>query len=111
METSPVRIVLCAFPSACKARQIGTALIEKQLAACVNVIPVVESVFRWEGAVTEEQEALAIFKTTQERLPEFQKDLVEAHPYDVPEVLVVPVVGGNASYLAWVERETQRGEG
>ncbi len=83
---SDVLMILCTFPNPEQARQIGTALVEKQLAACVNLIPAVESIYRWQGAVEISAEVLAIFKTTTVAWPEFEKALAERHPYEVPEI-------------------------
>ena len=89
-----VQVVLCTFPDLAQARQIGTLLVEKQLAACVNLIPAVESIFRWEGKVSSESEVLAVFKTTEERFAELERELLVRHPYDVPEVLAPKSVLG-----------------
>ena len=101
-----VQVVLCSFPDLPEARQIGTLLVEKQLAACVNLIPAVESVFRWQGKVTSESEVLAVFKTSAGRCRELESELRQMHPYDVPEVLALPVEHGSEAYLKWVCAET-----
>lgn len=100
MET--IRIVLCTFPSAEAARQIGTALVEKQLAACVNLIPAVESIYRWQGKVETAAETLAIFKTSATAYPDFERELSALHPYDVPEIVAIEPAAVADSYLAWV---------
>ena len=105
---SKVQIVLCSFPDLSKARHIGTLLIEKQLVACVNLIPGVESVFSWEGKITSEREVLAILKTTSERLVELEKEVLALHPYEVPEFLVVAADNGSGDYLRWVETVTRK---
>ncbi|MBG70109.1 MAG: divalent-cation tolerance protein CutA [Roseibacillus sp.] len=105
---SKVQIVLCSFPDLSKARHIGTLLIEKQLVACVNLIPGVESVFSWEGKITSEREVLAILKTTSERLVELEKEVLALHPYEVPEFLVVAADNGSEDYLRWVETVTRK---
>ncbi len=102
-----VQVVLCTFPDLPQARQIGTLLVEKQLAACVNLIPGVESIFRWEGRVSSETEVLAVFKTSAERFAELERELLVRHPYDVPEVLALPVGEGSEVYLKWVRAETR----
>jgi periplasmic divalent cation tolerance protein len=107
MAEGQVLAVFCTFPDLARARQVGTALVEKQLAACVNLIPGVESIFRWDGKLSMEAEVLAIFKTTVARLPELERELLVQHPYDVPEVLAVPVTGGSEAYLKWVATETR----
>ena len=102
-----VQVVLCTFPDLAQARQIGTALVEKQLAACVNLIPGLESIYRWEGKVQREAEVLAVIKTTGVRLDELKRELLLVHPYEVPEVLALPVGEGSEAYLNWVGAETR----
>jgi periplasmic divalent cation tolerance protein len=100
MET--IRIVLCTFPSAEAARQIGTALVEKQLAACVNLILAVESIYRWQGKVETAAEVLAIFKTTAAAFPAFERELATLHPYDVPEIVAMEPAAVAETYAAWL---------
>ncbi len=99
---SDVQVVLCSFPDLPEARHIGTLLIEKQLAACVNLIPAVESIFRWEGKISTESEVLAVFKTVAARLGELEEELLARHPYEVPELLALPAGAGSEAYLKWV---------
>ncbi|MEM9478356.1 MAG: divalent-cation tolerance protein CutA [Verrucomicrobiota bacterium] len=101
-EKSRILLVLSTFPDAETARQIGTKLVEGQLAACVNVLPGVESIYRWKGAVETESEVLAIIKTTASGLGQLKDSLSEWHPYDVPEIIALDVADGSASYLEWV---------
>lgn len=101
-----VVICLTTFPDSEKAGQIGTIWVESQLAACVNLLPGTESIYRWEGKTERSQEVLAIVKTTRARLPELESSLRELHPYDLPEFLVLPPESGCGAYLAWVRRET-----
>lgn len=100
---SDVQVVLCTFPDLPQARHIGTLLVEKQLAACVNLIPAVESIFCWEGKISTESEVLAVFKTTAECLVELEQELLVRHPYEVPELLALPVANGSEAYLKWVQ--------
>lgn len=81
-------------------------MIEKQLVACVNLIPAVESIFSWQGKTTSEQEVIAFFKTTSERLSELEQEVRALHPYEVPEFLVVPAAIGGEDYLRWVQIAT-----
>ena len=97
-----VRLVLCTFPDAASARQIGTALVEKQLAACVNLIPGVESIYRWQGKVETAAEVLAVFKTTAMVFPAFEKALAGLHPYEVPEIVALEPSSVAESYHSWV---------
>lgn len=105
----PIRIVLCTFPSVETARQIGTALVEKQLAACVNLIPGVESFYRWQGKVESAAETLAVFKTSGTSYQEFARELVALHPYEVPEIVAIEPATVAESYAAWVLTETRAG--
>jgi len=104
---SDVLIVLCTFPDADQARQIGTVLVEKQLAACVNLLPSVTSIYRWEGKIEEAGETLAIFKTTRAAWAAFEKELAALHPYDVPEIVAVEPSAVSAAYAAWLTREVE----
>ena len=102
---SEVLLVLCTFPDAEQARQIGTVLVEKQLAACVNLLPGVTSIYRWEGKIEETGEILAIFKTTQAAWAALEKKLTELHPYEVPEIIALEPAAVAAAYAAWVGKE------
>ncbi len=106
---SDVLVILCTFPELSQARQVGTVLVEKQLAACVNIIPGLESLFRWEGKVCRETEVMAVIKTGRDCFSALKEALVELHPYDVPEVLALPVAGGAEAYMDWVREETRAG--
>lgn len=88
------------------AERLATELVEARLAACANLVPGVTSIYWWEGAVERAQEVLLVLKTTGERLPELVKRAAELHPYDVPEVLALPVEVGHGPYLRWVADET-----
>ncbi|MES2924584.1 MAG: divalent-cation tolerance protein CutA [Verrucomicrobiota bacterium] len=95
-------LVFCTFPDVASARQIGTALVETQLAACVNLVPAVESIYRWQGKVETAAETLAIFKTTASAFPDFEKALAEMHPYEVPEIIALAPERVSAPYREWV---------
>ena len=77
------------------------------MAACVNVIPKVVSVYRWEGAVERAEEALLVIKTADDRVDELRERLAQLHPYDVPEIVVLDVLLSHAPYAAWVDNETR----
>jgi periplasmic divalent cation tolerance protein len=106
---SEVRLVFCTFPDSASARQIGTVLIERQLAACVNLIPAVESIYRWQGQVETALEVLAIFKTSEEGFPGFEQALGELHPYEVPEIIAIEPAAVGASYASWLFRNVLPG--
>ena len=99
-------IVLITVPDTACAERISAALVEERLAACVSRLGPLESRFRWEGALERAQELLLIAKTTRERFAALAARVKALHPYDVPEILALPVVEGFAPYLAWVTRET-----
>lgn len=96
-----LRMVWCTFPDVRTARQIGTSLVEKQLAACVNLIPAVESIYRWKGHVESVTEVLALFKTTESAYPAMAAALAAAHPYEVPEIIAWPPSAVAGPYLTW----------
>ena len=93
---------MCTFPTVALARQIGTALVEKQLAACVNLIPAVESVYRWQGKVEASTEVVAIFKTSAAAFPAFERVLTQLHPYAVPEIVALEPTAVAGAYQAWL---------
>ncbi|MCW1914357.1 divalent-cation tolerance protein CutA [Luteolibacter sp. GHJ8] len=93
-------VVLCTFPDIEQARQIGAALVERQVAACVNLLPGVESIYRWEGKVEQASEVMGIIKTT--CYPELEAAIRELHPYEVPEILALPIAAGSTGYLEWL---------
>lgn len=98
-----ILIVLCTFPSLDTARQIGTVLVEAQLAACVNLCPGVRSIYRWQGKVETEEEVLAFIKTTRSRYDALEAKLKELHPYEVPEIIALPAEKVQAEYARWVQ--------
>ena len=102
-----VLVVMVTAPSADKAAEIARALVEERLAACGNVVPQLRSIYRWEGAVQDEAEALLLLKTTRARLEALRARVLSLHPYQVPEVIALPVEGGHAGYLAWIAAGTR----
>jgi periplasmic divalent cation tolerance protein len=101
-----VEVAFVTAPDAETAAGIARALVEERLAACVNLVPGVRSIYRWEGRVEEASETLLIVKTRAERAHDLEARVRALHPYDLPEVLRVAAAGGSAAYLAWVLRET-----
>ena len=99
---SNVLLVLSTFPEQETARRIGRELVERKLAACVNIGPALESIYRWEGKVESASEVLCIIKTTQGQFGKLQEELCSLHPYDVPEVIALPLADGAGPYLRWV---------
>lgn len=99
-----VRVAYVTAPQD-KAAEIARELVDRRLCACINIISEVRSIYRWEGAVEDDPEALLIIKTTASVFEALRQAVVELHPYDVPEVVSVPVVAGHAPYLEWVRAE------
>jgi len=97
------RVVLCTVSGAQDAERIATALVERSLAACVNVLPGVTSIYRWRGKVERDEELLMVIKTTAERFEALRAAVVELHPYEVPEVIALPIEAGHAPYLDWID--------
>ena len=96
-----VAIVLTTF-SVGHGEVVGKVLVEEQLAACVNVLPAMTSIYRWRGAVQQEAEEQMVIKTTADRLGDLEVRLRELHPYDLPEFLVITADAGSEAYLKWV---------
>lgn len=89
------------------ARKIARALVEERLAACVQIIGPLTSVYRWQGAVEEAEEYLCLAKTRPDAYPRVEAAIRAAHPYEVPEILAVPVVAGSRAYLDWLADEVE----
>ncbi|MEX5217280.1 MAG: divalent-cation tolerance protein CutA [Nitrospiraceae bacterium] len=101
-------VVLVTTASIEEAKAIAQTVVEERLAACASIIDRVESIFRWEGAVQSEQESLLIIKTTAARFQALQTRIKAIHSYSVPEIIAVPIQMAAESYLAWLNRETQK---
>ena len=99
-------VVLVTCPTQRIARNLAQTLVERRLAACVNVIPGLTSIYRWEGKICRDPETLLLIKTQQMRLPALTRLVKALHPYSVPEVLALPVAGGSVTYLSWVHNST-----
>jgi periplasmic divalent cation tolerance protein len=100
-------LVLTNVPDRAAAERIADALIAGQLAACVNILAPCRSVYRWKGAVQHDEEHPILIKTTAERYPALERALRAAHPYELPEIIAVPIERGLPAYLAWVAGETK----
>jgi periplasmic divalent cation tolerance protein len=92
------------------AEQLSTALVERRLAACVQIVGPVRSVFRWKGKIEISPEWMCVIKSAADRADDVQSAIRELHEYDVPEILITPVVDGHAAYLDWVCGETRPSE-
>jgi periplasmic divalent cation tolerance protein len=99
---TPYRIVLCTAGSEAQAAEIARALVERRLAACVNVVPSICSTYRWEGKVVEEGESLLIIKTDAAHFEALRVAVREIHSYDTPELIALRISDGDPDYLAWL---------
>ena len=105
METGCV-VVWTTIANGGEGRTLAEILVNERLAACVSVLPEMESTYRWKGGVQSDRERQMVIKTTADRLPKLEARVRELHPYDVPEFVVLPVVGGSEAYLAWLAEST-----
>jgi periplasmic divalent cation tolerance protein len=96
-------VVLVAVPNAETADKLGEALVGERLAACVNIVSGMRSIYRWKGAVEKESELLCLCKTTRDGFERLRARVVELHPYELPEVVALPIELGHAAYLEWIK--------
>ena len=96
-------VILTTLPSAAGARQISKLLIQKKLAACVNVMGPAQSFFRWKGKIDKAREYLLVIKTRASHFDRLSAFLKKHHPYSVPEIIALPILKGNLSYLNWIK--------
>lgn len=89
-----------------EARRIARSLVEARLAACVNIVPGIRSIYHWQGAVQDDSEWMLVIKSTRLLFDQLSAELRKVHSYQVPEVLAIPVVAGSQDYLDWLDRET-----
>ena len=101
--STAAQIVLCNCPDNQTAEGLARALVEQQLAACVNVLPGIRSFYRWEGKVEQAEEVALIIKTTATNYPAVEQFIQQQHPYDVPEIITCSVTAGLPAYLEWLE--------
>jgi|SRR5579883_2863665 len=102
MANSKSHIVLVTAPDLKTARQLAQAALRARLIACANLVPKIESHYWWQGKIESGGEVLLLMKTTRKHLAALEKLIVEKHPYDTPEFLVLPLAAGNARYLKWI---------
>lgn len=100
-------LVYCTCPDRHSAETIARHLVEQRLAACVNLVPGVHSVYRWRGNVEESEELMLVIKARESALTEVEAAVAALHPYELPELLAVPVTGGAEPYLTWLEESTE----
>jgi periplasmic divalent cation tolerance protein len=100
-------VVLVTCGSEEEAMKIANALVEEHLAACVNLVSLIRSIYRWEGKIWDEKEWLLVIKTQKQRFGEVEKKVKSLHSYSVPEIISLPIVEGSSSYLNWLEEMTK----
>jgi len=100
-------VIYCTVPNKKEGKEIAKKLVERKLVACVNIIDNVESVFSWDGEMSEAKEAMMIIKTKKELFERIQFIIQEMHSYNVPEIIALPIVLAEDTYLKWVEHETK----
>ena len=106
MGTVMVSVIYSTTGTIEDARRIAHALLKEKLVACVNIIPKIESIYRWQGKIEESNECALIAKTTERNVEKAIQKIRSLHPYEIPEIIVFPPVGGLKEYLAYVEEET-----
>jgi periplasmic divalent cation tolerance protein len=102
-------VVLVTCGSEEEALKIANALVEAHLAACVNLVAPIRSIYRWEGKIWDEKEWLLIIKTQKQRLEELEKKVKSLHSYSVPEIISLPIMEGSSAYLNWIKENTESG--
>lgn len=100
-------VILCTCPDDATARELAGRVVEENLAACVNILPGLTSVYEWQGRVETDPETLIIIKTASDRVAALTDRLATLHPYDVPEVIALPIEAGLPAYLQWLVDETR----
>jgi len=101
-------LVLCTLPDADSAGRIAGILVEERLAACVNIVPGLVSVYRWDGAVQQDDEVLLLIKTTQAVYGQLEQRIRTLHPYELPEIISLPIQTGQADYIQWIKNNLEQ---
>jgi periplasmic divalent cation tolerance protein len=99
-------LVLTTLPADADGQSFASVLVERRLAACVNILPAMESVYRWKGAIERDAERQVLIKTRRDLVGELKRQLQTLHPYEVPELIVLPIADGSDAYLAWLHAST-----
>ena len=100
--TERILLALSTFPDRESAQRISNQLVEEKFAACANILPGIESIYRWKGKLENGNETLVFFKVSEDRQSAFQEKLRALHPYEVPEIIYVPISSGLPEYVRWV---------
>jgi periplasmic divalent cation tolerance protein len=101
---------MTTLPDEEQAKALARILVTRKLAACINILPKMTSIYEWQGKLEQGEEHLLIIKTEQNRLAELQETIKEAHPYELPEIIVVPIVGGYEPYLNWISNSVKNND-
>ena len=101
-------LVLSNLPDQASAARLAEALVKRGLAACVNILAPCTSIYHWQGKTESAQEVPMLIKTTQEKYVDVERTIREHHPYELPEIISVPIAGGLPAYLDWISKETSR---
>ena len=101
-----VAVVYTTIDNIQDARKIANTLVEEQLVACVNIIPEIESIYTWQGKIEEENEIVLIAKTTDENVKKTIQRIKTLHPYELPDIIVLPIIGGHKEYLDYIHNQT-----
>ncbi len=107
MNVREVRLVFCTCPDTASAQSLAELLVQRQLAACVNLLPPIQSVYRWQGQIERAEEVQLLIKTCADRLEALSAAIVAHHPYEVPEIIAVSPSAGLPAYLDWIRAQTR----
>lgn len=102
---TPIQLVYITTSDKAEAKKMGMALVESRLAACVNIIDPMNSIYRWEGQLQDDQEVVLIAKTTEKNVPALKNKVKSMHPYEVPCIVCLPVADGHEPFLQWVREQ------
>lgn len=104
MASTTYSLVMSTYPNQSAAESAAISFLESGLVACINITPLVTSIYIWEGKVTQAAEVIVYMKTQQYKLADLEKSLLASHPYDTPEFIVLPIAHGNLKYLQWIDK-------
>jgi periplasmic divalent cation tolerance protein len=107
MNNKEIGVVLCTAPSKDIGAKIAHKIVTQRLAACVNIVSSIDSTYTWKGKLYQEKEVLLIIKTRPGLFEKLSEEIKRLHPYEVPEILLLPVLKGNEAYLNWVKESTE----
>lgn len=102
MTNTPYQLILCTCPDNQVAEQLATSLVEQRLAACINIVPGLTSIYRWQGKLEKGTEVLLMIKTSRQQYAAVEAAIQQQHPYELPEIIAVPLVEGSSEYLRWI---------